>query len=199
MRLRRPTVVESLTMVAVLAILAGLIVFPDSATSTRRSLERRARNWNPSGVPTITDRSLIATDIALNGGWTTRRRLSHTAFTFVKRTDGKYDVRFSTGGCLGGCNLSRVGTLSDGVLVLDGAVAKYVPRTYDTMYAVRIDDADYLLPAASVRDFENAIASGSDDWRRYVHSRNNESNEQNDARERPASSGMNGESITAAP
>jgi len=186
-------------MVAVLAILGGHIFIPDSATSTRRSLERRAQNWKPSGVTTITDRSLLATDIALNGKWTTRRRLNHTAFTFAKLTDGKYDVQFSTGGCLGGCNLSRVGTLSDGVLVLDGAVAEYVPRTYDTLYAIRIDDADYLLPAESVRDFELAIASGSNDWRWYVHSRSNESNEQNDARERPSSSDLNGKSITAAP
>lgn len=183
MRLRRPTIVESLTMVAVLGILTSLIFVPDSATSTRRSLERRARDWKRSSVPTVTDRSLIATDIALSGEWTTRRRLNHTAFTFVERTDGKYDVQFSTGGCLGGCKLSRVGTLSEGVLVLDRAVAEYVPRTYDTLYAIRIDDIEYLLPADSVRDFERAIASGSGDWRWYVHSRGNESNEhQNDAR-----------------
>ncbi len=43
MQLRRLTIVESLTVIAVLAVLAGFIFIPDSATSTRRSLERRAR------------------------------------------------------------------------------------------------------------------------------------------------------------
>lgn len=178
MRPRRLTIVECLTSVAVMAILASLVLIPDSATSTRRSLERRARNWKASNVPTITDRSLIATDIALNGEWTTRRRFNHTAFTFVKRTDGRYDVQFSTGGCFGGCKLSRIGTLSEGVIVLDGAVAEYLPRTYDTLFAIRIESVDYLLPAESVQHFEEAIASGSEDWRWYVHTRGNESNEQ---------------------
>ncbi len=177
MRLHRQTIVESLTMVAVLAILAGFIFIPDSATSTRRSLERRARNWKPSVDPIITDRSLIATDIALNGESTTRHRLNHTAFTFVKRKDGKYDVQFSTGGCLGGCELTRIAEFSHGVIILDGAVAEYVPRTYDTLYAIRIDNDEYLLPAESLPDFERDLASGSDDWKWYVHARGGESNE----------------------
>ena len=85
-------------MIVVLAILASFIFIPDSATSTRHSLERRAQNWKPSGVPTFTDPSLLAPDIVLNGEWTTRRRLNHTAFVFNERADGKYDVHFSTGG-----------------------------------------------------------------------------------------------------
>ena len=184
MRLRRPTIVESLAMVAVLDILAVLICVPDSAASAQRSLERRARNWKSSGAPTVPDRSLIATDIALNGTWTTRRRLSYTQFTFVRRRDGKYNVQFSTGGCLGGCRLSRVGTLSEGVLVLDGAVAEYGRRTYDTLYTVRIGGVDCLLPAESVQDFERAMAAGSDDWRRFVHSRRDESSQQGAAHRR---------------
>ena len=184
MRLRRPTIFESLAMVAVLGMLAALIFVPDSAASTRRSLERRARNWRPSGIPTVPDRSLIATDIALSGTWTTRRRLTYTEFTFVRRRDGRYDVQFSTGGCLGGCRLSRVGTLSEGVLVLNGAVAEYGLRTYDTLYTVRIGGVDCLLPAENVRDFERAMAAGSDDWRWYVHSRRDESNQQGAAHRR---------------
>lgn len=175
---------DSLAIVVSLLIVAGFFYVPDFATSTRLSLEGRARDWKPSGIPAVPDSSMIATEIDLNGEWTTRRRLNHAAFAFAERTDGKYDVQFSTGGCCGGCNLSRVGTFIDGVLVLDGAVAEYLPRTYDTLYAIRIDDAEYLLPAESVPNFERAIASGSDDWKWYVHSRQGNSNEPSDASER---------------
>jgi len=199
MRFHRPTIVESITIVAVLAILVCLIVVPDSATATRRSLERRARNWKPSLVPNLSDRSLIATDISLSGEWATRRRLSHTAFTFAKRPDGQYGVQFSTGGCLGGCELTRIATFSDGAIMLDGAVAEYVPRTYDTIYAIRIDNDEYLLPAESVPDFERDLASGSDDWKWYVHKRGKESNEQNDARETSASPVLNSKSAPRSP
>jgi len=195
MRFHRPTIVESITIVAVLA----MIVVPDSATATRRSLERRAHNWKPSLVPNLSDRSLIATDISLSGEWTTRRRLNHTAFTFSKRPDGKYDVQFSTGGCLGGCELTRIATLSDGAIILDGAVAEYVPRTYDTLYAIRIDNDEYLLPAENVPDFERDLASGTDDWKWYVHARGKESNEQNDARETSAQSALNSNSTLRSP
>ncbi len=172
-------------MIAVLAILAGLIFIPDSATSTRRSLERRARNWKPSSVPTFTDPSLIATDIALSGEWTTRRRLNHTTFKFAKRADGKYDVQFSTSGCFGGCELTRIAEISDGAIMLDGAVAEYVSRTYDILYSIRVDNIEYLLPAESVPDFERDLASGSDDWKWYVHTRRAQSNEQSDAPKSP--------------
>lgn len=197
-RFRKPTIVEMFTLIAITGILAALL-FDDSATATRRSLERRARNWKPSMVPCLSDLSLIATDVALPGEWTTRRRLNHTAFTFAERPDGQYDVQFSTGGCLGGCELTRIAKLSDGAIMLDGAVAEYVPRTYETLYAIRIDNDEYLLPAESVSDFERELVSGSDDWKWYVHARAEESNEPSDARETSAVSVSNGKSTPRSP
>ncbi len=171
-RVRRPTIVESLTILAVIAILAGLIFIPDSATATRRDIERRARDWKPSVAPTLADRSFIHTEISVIGHWHTQRRLSHTEFTFDPRTDGRYDVRFRTGGCGGGCELSRTATLTDGVISLDGAVVEYSRKTYDTIYVIRVDTDEYLLPAENVVDFERELAAGASDWKWYVHSRN---------------------------
>ena len=177
MRVRRPTIVECITMIAVLAILAGLIFIPDSATATRRDIERRARDWKPTVAPFLNDRSLIDTEVSLTGQWQTPRRLSHTEFTFEPRTDGRYNVRFRTGGCGGGCELSRTATLTDGVIVFDGAVVEYSRKTYDTMVAMRLDNVQYLLPAESVADFERELASGSGDWKWYVHTRIQQVNE----------------------
>ncbi len=198
MQLRRLTIVESLTVIAVLAVLAGFILIPDSATSTRRSLERRARTWNSSNAYILTDLSLIPTDVDLNGEWATRRRLNHTTFKFSKRADGKYDVQFTTGGCLGGCELMRTAECSEGTIVLDGAVAEYMPRTYNTLYAIRIDDAEYLLPADNLSDFERALASGSGNWKWYVHSRLKESNEPSHATEPAVGSVLKSASIAPA-
>jgi len=51
--------------------------------------------------------------------------------------------------------MSRTATVRDGVTTLSSAVAEYLPRTYNTLYMVRVDDADYLVPADGIRDFEN--------------------------------------------
>ena len=169
MQVRRPTTVESLMILAVIAILAGVIFFPDSATATRRDIERRARDWKPKIAPILIDRSLIDTEIFLTGQWQTRRGLSVTEFTFEPRSDGRYDVRFRTGGCGGGCELSRTATLTDGVISLNGAVVEYSRKTYDTMYAIRVGTDEYLLPAENLVDFERELASGTSDWKWDVH------------------------------
>ncbi len=177
MRVGRPTIVECITTIAVIAVLAGLIFIPDSATATRRDMERHARDWKPTVVPLLNDRSLIDTEILLTGQWHTPRPLSHTEFTFDPRTDGRYNVRFRASGCGGGCELLRTATLIDGVIVFDGAVVEYSRKTYDTLVAIRVDTDEYLLPAENVVDFERELASGTSDWKWYVHSRNQQVSE----------------------
>jgi len=166
--LRKPTFAESLTLIAVIAILAAIVFVPDSATATRWRLERRARDWKPEPIPVLSDSTLIAADEVITGEWIQRGRLYHTSFSFAERGDGKYDVSFSTGGCLGGCELSRTAAVNDGLITLNSAVAEYVPNTYFSLYMIRVRGSDYLLPATSVVDFEREIAAGTDHWQRYV-------------------------------
>lgn len=176
-RFRKPTMVETITLIAITAILAAVIFIPDAAKTTRRQLERRAHDWNRTTAPVLSDNSLIAADMSLMGKWVNRHRLNFTAFTLTNRMDGRFYVSFTTGGCLGSCELSRVGTMVDGAVVLDGAVAEYVGRVYDTIYAIRVGNTEYLLPAESVPAFERERNAGSERWKRYVHSRIDESNE----------------------
>jgi hypothetical protein len=82
--------------------------------------------------------------------------------------DGDYDVSFSTGGCLGSCELPRTATIDNGLITLNAAVAEYVPNTYRSLYVIRVRGSDYLLPTTSVADFEREIAAGTDHWQRYV-------------------------------
>jgi hypothetical protein len=165
---RKLTLVESLTLIAIVAFLAALILVPGSATASRLRLERRARDWKPGPISVLSDSTLIAADEAITGEWIKRGRLFHASFSFAERDDGKYDVNFSTGGCLGGCKFSRTAAVDNGLITLNAAVAEYMPNTYLSLYIIRIGGSAYLLPTTSVVDFEREIAVGTDQWEHYV-------------------------------
>jgi hypothetical protein len=58
------------------------------------------------------------------------------------------------------------------VVTLDRAVAEYTGYTYDTLYAIRLNAGEYLLPAASVPDFERERAAATaEHWKRYLFPR----------------------------
>jgi hypothetical protein len=169
--LRRPTIVEALTLVGICGILVSLFI-PSTATTIRWSMERRAREWQPTVAPVLADQSLLARDVDISGAWSSPHRLKRSTLAFSARPDGRYDAQFSSSGCLGGCQLSRTAALSSGTIALDGAVVEYSSGpTYDTLYALRIDDTDYLLPAPSVADFQREFSAGSDFWQFYVFKR----------------------------
>ncbi len=173
---RHLTVVEWLTILAVVIVLGGLLL-PDSATMTRWSLEKRARNFKPTFIDKLTNESIIAPDTNVVGTWTCRHSLNRSTFTFSQRNDGQLDVDFATSGCLGGCNLSRTALMDSGVTQLNSAVAEYLTRTYDRLYVIRHDGTEYLLPADTSLDFERELDSDSDGWGWYLFRRDNEVNE----------------------
>lgn len=168
--LRRPTVVESITVVGVVTVLASVILIPDSATSTRWELERRARDWKRTAVPAPADSSLISTNVDLTGEWGNQHRLTGSTFVFTKRSQRQYDAQFATTGCFGGCSFDRVASVDNGVVTLNEAVAEYRPRTYNTLYVIRVGETNYLVPAVGIREFERALTSGTDGWRWHVFS-----------------------------
>ena len=131
-RLRRLTVVEWLTILFIVAVLGGLLL-PDSATTTRWHLEKRARDFASADIARLSDESILATDPDIAGTWTCRHRLDGSVFTFSRRDDGQFDVDFSTRGCLGRCDLRRTAKIDKGVIRLDAAVAEYLTRTYNTL------------------------------------------------------------------
>jgi len=74
-----------------------------------------------------------------------------------RRSDGNYDIDFATSGCLSGWQLKRTGSYRDGVLTLDRPVREYCPITFKTMYAMRVDGKELLLPAPNVDDLLKAL------------------------------------------
>lgn len=178
--LHRVTWDEWFTILCV-AIFVGGTLLPDSATQTRWRLERRARDFKKTITPKLHDKSIIATDAAIAGAWICRHRLDRSSFVFTGRPDGQFDADFSTSGCLGGCTLKRTARFDGGVIRLDSAVAEYVPRTYDTIYAVCIQGTEYLLPAERLSDFEQELGTGTRGWERYVFRRDNGAKEASDS------------------
>lgn len=172
-QLRRPTLFEWLTILAVTLVLGGLLL-PDSASTTHGSLEKRARDFKPTVIAKLSDESILATDANLAGTWASRRHFDRSSFTFSPRSDGQLDVDFRTSGCFGGCELARTASVDAGMIQLNAAVAEYFPKTYDRLYVIQIDGREYLLPADSVVDFERERNSGSDSWNLYVFLRDNE-------------------------
>ncbi len=181
-RIGRLTILEWLTILFILAVLGGLFL-PDSATTTRWNLEKRARDFASTDIARLSDESIIATDPDIAGTWTCRHRLDGSVFTFSRRDDGQFDVDFSTSGCLGGCDLRRTAKIDKGIIRLDAAVAEYRPRTYNALYVIRIAGTEYLLPAELISDFERELQSGSDDWGGYVFCRGSGAHEQSRATE----------------
>jgi hypothetical protein len=170
-RFKRPSIIESAVLLAVAVLLSALIFIPDSGTAKRREIERRAHDWVPGLISAPSEGDLIATGVDLSGEWTNEGPYTHTSFRFSNRRDVHYDAAISTGGCLGGCDFSRSATMYDGLIRLNSAVAEYDVRTYDTLFAIRVGENHYLLPADSVPDFERSFVSESDDWIAYVFRR----------------------------
>lgn len=167
----RFTATEWLTLIAVAAILAGFVLIPDNHELTRRNLKQRASNWKPRPPIELVDPSVLSASANLEGAWICQHGLDHSRFTFTRQSDRQFAVHFSTGGCLGGCDLRRRAVFDAGVIQLDGAVAEYFPRTYATLYVIQIDGVDYLLPDESVRDFEHELAIEDGNWRFHVYCR----------------------------
>ena len=151
------------TNLGVMLVLGGLLL-PDSATTTRWRLEERARDFTSVSVARLADETIVAMDVDITATWTCSHRLNRSAFTFSPRPDGQLNVDFSTSGCLGGCQLRRTASIDRGVIELDAAVAEYLPRTYNTLYVIRVHGAVYLLPAEWLSDFERELDADAGGW-----------------------------------
>ena len=51
----------------------------------------------------------------------------------------------------------------NGVLTLNEPITECLPAVYDTLYVIRANGEDLLLPAAFVDDFEDGLADDEDD------------------------------------
>ena len=165
-------------MLCIVGVLLVLVFAPDPDTLTRRKLESRARDWQPTAVDGIRpQRSIIVDDANVVGEWTVSRRLDGSSLSISPSAPNAYSVAFSTAGCCGACRMQRAARFENGVLTLDEPVAEYYPAVYDTLYAIRANGEDLLLPAPFVQQFEEGLADDRDRssrnfvMRQYVYRR----------------------------
>jgi len=153
------TLTEWLVIAAVAGML-GALFLPDSATTARWEIERRARTWRPTSADRKQpDPSIMATDIDILGEWEVDRHRSGSSLTVTRASSPTFAVHFSTWGCVGQCEFDRTGRLRNGILKLDQPVAEYSRGAYDTLYSVRVNGEELLLPAAFVSEFQNRLAA----------------------------------------
>ena len=123
-------------------------------------METELAKWSPSSedmkVPreSLRDRSMNVT-----GEWIGRTGMDYAALSIKPRSGNEYDVTFATGGCLSDWQLRRIGKYAHGVLTLDRPVQEYCPITFNTLYAIRIDGKELLLPAGNTTELMEDVDS----------------------------------------
>ncbi|HEY3244901.1 MAG TPA: hypothetical protein VGM03_16290 [Phycisphaerae bacterium] len=90
--------------------------------------------------------------IDIEGDWIRRTRLDSARMRVKHRSSNHYDVEFATSGCLSRWQLKRTGSYRDGVLTLNRPVQEYCPITFNTLYAIRADGKELLVPAPNIAD-----------------------------------------------
>ena len=126
-------------------------------------IERKLAAWKPTAENETTPRrTLLSTTGDISGTWRVSRGMDGSTLWIRSSTPGRYVVSFRTGGCLSRWTLKRHGQYGDGVLSLNKPVEEYFPLTYSRLYVLTVAGQLYLVPDASVRDFEKGVtADGS--------------------------------------
>ncbi len=115
----------------------------------------------------VSDRSILAAEIDYRR--VVSRRPTRKVTTQLYRSLGFIVRRAVQYRRLWRCELARVATCAGGVIVK--AVAEYSGSVYSTLYAIRIQDREYLLPAESL-EFETS--GGRANWQWLLFSRKNQ-------------------------
>ncbi|QDT00641.1 hypothetical protein HG15A2_39800 [Adhaeretor mobilis] len=146
-----------------MSVLLGTAIglFLSSSLPIRWSLNRRARNWEPTAADLARpEDGLLAPNMNVVGEWFTG--IGSTSLT-IKPGGGSYEVKCDTGGCLWRCDFQREGIFAKSELRFDLPIIQYNPVAFDRVFAVRFRDKDYLLPPANVKRFMEYTSSIQED------------------------------------
>ncbi len=128
-----------------------------------RYVEAELAKWSPKAADLqVPPEKLRDSSIEVEGDWIGRTGMDSARMSIQRRSSNDYDIDFATSGCLSHWELRRTGTYRDGVLTLDRPVQEYCPITFKTLYAIRVDGKELLLPASNV---SNLLKDLDDDGR----------------------------------
>jgi hypothetical protein len=116
-------------------------------------MEAKLAWWSPKAKDLqMPPEKLRDGSIDIEGDWIRRTRLDSARMRVKHRSSNHYDVEFATSGCLSRWQLKRTGSYRDGVLTLNRPVQEYCPITFNTLYAIRADGKELLVPAPNTAD-----------------------------------------------
>ncbi len=120
-------------------------------------VEARLEKWKPSKKNLEKPaKSIMASDVDIEGVWLAHRGLDHTSL-HISKTNANLSINFYTSGCLSRWQLNRTGLFTNGVLTLNRPVDEYYPLTYMTLYAIQIEGIDYLVSSAAVGKLQEIL------------------------------------------
>ena len=114
-----------------------------------RDSEKDLDDWDPKSESTLTPLEYIRNPrMDITGEWIVSWGYHCGSSLTVKRLGlGYYKVVFQTSRLR---RLARIGRFIDGVLLLDRPVREDIGYTYTKLYAVRVEEQDYLVPSPMV-------------------------------------------------
>jgi hypothetical protein len=125
----------------------------EQTAEASREVEAELAKWSPTTADAqVPPEKLRDRSIGIEGEWIGRTGMDSARLNIKRRPDNDYEVEFATSGCLSRWRLTRKGTYRDGTLTLDRPVQEYCPITFKTLYAIRVDGKELLLPAPSVAE-----------------------------------------------
>jgi hypothetical protein len=144
-------------MLAVLALVLAQSAAAYDGFDQSAYVEKRLSEWKPAERYAVPAGALQSDAQALVGEWTAHRGFDGTTMTFFAPVDGRFKVRFFSGGCLGAWTLHRTAILKDGVVYLDKPVQPYCAEPYDRLFFVRAKDGLRLVPGGAMEEAQALV------------------------------------------
>lgn len=145
-------------MVGVVALIALLIEPPaDMVTVTttidaNKRIEEYLERWDATTEPGWELPSCLADGVeSIEGVWHSGGGFDSTQLLISSGGgDGRFLIRLSTGGCLGGWTLDRSGVLKKAVLTLNKPTQAYARAPFTRLYVVHSKSGTALVPSTGI-------------------------------------------------
>jgi hypothetical protein len=129
-----------------------------SCPTVEAKVETRLAQWKPDHED-LRDSfiGMLSTNANISGDWKNSELLSmdDNRMTISFKRDGKYEVLFSTHGCVGFWTLTRQATYSNGILRMNLPIEEYSGSQYDTLYTAVISNQIALIPQSEARNVQS--------------------------------------------
>jgi hypothetical protein len=156
--LRFSTLLECIVIIAIVFVLIGLLL-PSPYEGERREVETKMKTWRPGPDIPIAETNLLSSDVDLNGEWRRGGIHSRCIITIcASNVPDIYQVEFRGRWGLWQTTATRNGSR----LTLAEAVAENSETIFDTLWIIRVENDEFLVPMARTEEFNKARAAK--DW-----------------------------------